>query len=367
MNKLYNIYAKIEGIKYNVNLKKELKKIDFIKFDINKCPSSFILNIGDNSFGVSKWLSPKRTRSYPYSRIYDTLYTTKRIAIIPLVKDEGIDGDRDFLQWDTISLMSLLDIYVILCYYDHAVKHPKNKNKIKVKRLNNELIIKKIKEINNYKSSALHWNLNEVKQIPELVNEIIEVNKQISQQTGAKIHDEEGLIKYKNQFLENIKNFIEYSRAKAKSAQKSEVKTTHKLESLNLFTKSSIIIKNYLGGEYYFTVDEVEIKDNEIMLIETKNTTKSLLPSLGDIKDGLIKMVLYSNFKEIYVNNKKFNFKAILRLTSNNIKNYISTDDLKKFSEFCTKNNFSVKQIEFLTKLFDESRLNNFVVEIRNA
>jgi hypothetical protein len=27
---------------------------------------------------------------------------------------KGKDGDRDFLQWDTISLMSLLGIYVII-------------------------------------------------------------------------------------------------------------------------------------------------------------------------------------------------------------------------------------------------------------
>ena len=69
----------------------------------------------DNEFAVSWWVSPKRTRSYPYARVYDTLgFSGKKATIIPIIKDEGKDGDRDFLQWDTISLMSLLGVYVIV-------------------------------------------------------------------------------------------------------------------------------------------------------------------------------------------------------------------------------------------------------------
>ena len=34
----------------------------------------FILTINDkNEIAVSWWVSPKRTRSYPYARVYDTL------------------------------------------------------------------------------------------------------------------------------------------------------------------------------------------------------------------------------------------------------------------------------------------------------
>jgi len=33
-------------------------------------------------FGVSKWVSPKRTRSYPYERVYNTLSLgTKKVTI----------------------------------------------------------------------------------------------------------------------------------------------------------------------------------------------------------------------------------------------------------------------------------------------
>ena len=40
---------------------------------------------------VSRWISPKRTRSYPYERVYDTLaFDGKKVTIIPVVKDEGL-------------------------------------------------------------------------------------------------------------------------------------------------------------------------------------------------------------------------------------------------------------------------------------
>lgn len=63
----------------------------------------------ETAVAASWWLSPKRTRSYPYARIYDTLnFQGKRVTFIPILKDESRDGNRDFLQWDTVSLMSLL-------------------------------------------------------------------------------------------------------------------------------------------------------------------------------------------------------------------------------------------------------------------
>ncbi len=64
------ITAKITGIKYKVKLANELKKIDFKEFDINKIPSSCLITDRKKSFAISKWVSPKRTRSYPYERVY---------------------------------------------------------------------------------------------------------------------------------------------------------------------------------------------------------------------------------------------------------------------------------------------------------
>jgi hypothetical protein len=89
----------VEGIKYKPILKCNLTEVLFESFDINSAKSSCLISIGQNRLAASKWISPKRTRSYPYERVYNTFSVSKRITIIPVVKDEGIVGDRDFLQW----------------------------------------------------------------------------------------------------------------------------------------------------------------------------------------------------------------------------------------------------------------------------
>lgn len=70
----------------------------------NDLLSKCIVNFDNKSFAISKWISPKHTRSYPYARVYDTFSrdSNKVVMIIPLIKDEGINGDRDYLQWDSL-------------------------------------------------------------------------------------------------------------------------------------------------------------------------------------------------------------------------------------------------------------------------
>jgi len=207
-----NIFAEITGIKYEKNFESNLQQIDYTKFDINCAPSSFLLVDNDLNFSysISKWVSPKRTRSYPYERVYNTLSSSKRITIIPIVKDEGIKGDRDFIQWDTISLMSLLDVYVILGYYYKADKHKTRENKITNQQFDNNYIKQKIIEINNYHSSALHRNIKEIKEsLPQLIIKVKDTYREISTQLGIDLHIENGIDKFEKQLLQGLCNFME--------------------------------------------------------------------------------------------------------------------------------------------------------------
>src|SRR5215213_3291275 len=162
-------------------------------FDINSAKSSCVISSGQNRLAISKWVSPKRTRSYPYERVYNTFSVSKRITVIPVVKDEGAAGDRDFLQWDTVSLMSLLDVYVILAYYETAEKHRSRVDKITSQKFNNKFVLNKIREISNYHSSALHWNLNELKGIRQLLERVKENYRKIAARAQVKFHGEKGL------------------------------------------------------------------------------------------------------------------------------------------------------------------------------
>jgi hypothetical protein len=363
------ISGKITGIKYKVFLSENLKMIDIKYLNINEIPAYCLVKDGDNSFAVSKWVSPKRTRSYPYERVYNTLNISKKITIIPIIKDEGADGDRDFLQWDTVSLMSLLDVFVIFAYYDNAIKNSNYENKITDFQFDNKYIISKIKEIEQYHSSALHWNLNELKiNLHNIIDKAKTCYAEIEKQTGVSLHNFSGLDNFKAKIGKEVDTFMQFSREKAKEAQAREIVTTQPKESLSTLTKAKITITNYLGGQYFFTVDEVEIKDDTVYLIEGKHSKNAILPSIGDIKDGLLKMILYSNLCEVEVDGVPMKSRAVLKLTSAKLKGKITEKSYgSQRANFIFENNLQAEKQVLISELFNEAEENGFGVRIGGA
>lgn len=347
------IYGEIEGIVYKTFLHSDLEDFEFDELDkaLSK-KGSFTLRIDDkNKFAVSWWLSPKRTRSYPYARVYDTLwFNGKRVTIIPIMKDEGKDGDRDFLQWDTISLMSLLGVYVILGYYVQADKNQNYTNKITNQRFNTKYLKCEIQRLLSYHSDALHWNLEQIDKVPQIAKLALKNYKKISKNLGLQMHSFKDAKKRINELSKGKEKFLELSRKLAQKAQKRESVTTQPKEHLEGI-KGMITIKNYLGGYYYLTCDEVEIHDNDIYLIEGKHTKEGNLPSENDIKDGLIKMILFTNLKNVEVDDRKYYPIPVLKLTTK--------------AEF-KENLLSKSKSKFLSLLKKEAKHNGFRIKIND-
>lgn len=87
-----DIFARITGVKYTPLLCSKLKSFSYKDFGTTLSDkATFILQIDPTKqIALSCWVSPKRTRSYPYSRVYDTLgFSGKKATIIPILKDEG--------------------------------------------------------------------------------------------------------------------------------------------------------------------------------------------------------------------------------------------------------------------------------------
>jgi hypothetical protein len=355
----------VAGIRYKPILKCELSEISFANFDINSAKSFCLISDGQNRFALSKWVSPKRTRSYPYERVYNTFSVSKRLTVIPIVKDEGAKGDRDFLQWDTVSLMSLLDVYVILAYYETAEKHRSRDGKITNQKFNNDFVKAKLVEIADYHSSALHWNLKELKTSAQILERAKNSYKIISEKTKVVFHSEKGLDGFARLVTENLSSFMESSRLKAQSAQSREFFTVQPKEILATQTKAKITITNYLGGMYFFTVDEIFFDGENLFLIESKHSKSGKLPSVGDIKDGLLKMMLYTNLENVTIDEKPLKSLPILRLTSEKLNGEISSGSNAATREaFFRANNFNRRQKEFLNDLFAEAEINNFTVSL---
>jgi len=346
-----DILAEIKGIKYNPFLCRKLGIFDYkdLEMALASC-ASFILNVNkENKVAISWWVSAKRTRSYPYARVYDTLgFYGKKITIIPVVKDEGKEGDRDFLQWDTISLMSLLGVYVVIAYYNDAERSTRYRHKITNQRFDIDYIREKIKNILSYQSDALHWNLAHVDMIGQIGERAMGSYAKISKKLKVEMHSQQTAEKRIIELLKGKNEFIKLSRMLAEKAQKRERLTTQPKENL-LGTKAIITIKNYLGGYYYFTSDEAEVKGNIVFLIEGKHSKNNFLPSLEDIKDGLLKMILFTNLEDVKVDSKKYDSVAVLKLSVEN--NFL-------------EKNLSRSQKEILSILQKEARINHFELRI---
>ncbi len=313
-----DVSAKITGITYKPFLCRELNFYNIKNLnDAFDKDTSFILNFDkDVQISVSWWVSAKRTRSYPYSRVYDTLgFQGKKVTIIPIFKDEGKEGDRDFLQWDTISLMSLLGIYTIISYYNRADKSTRYDHKITNQRFDLRHLQANFANLLSFQSDALHWNLSQIDNVGEVGEKALTAYKTISQKLGVDMHSFNTAQNRIQELLKGKENFMNFSRNLAQKAQEREKTTVQPKEQLD-GTKATLTIKNYLGGYYYFTSDEAKLIKNSICLIEGKHSIGSIIPSTEDIKDGLIKMILFTNLKEVRIGGKEYSPIPILKLTS---------------------------------------------------
>lgn len=100
---ILTLHGFIKDVTYQAHLTNRLEEYDFAHFDINAASTSGVILHEQQQLAFSKWVSPKRTRSYPFERIYNTLNAQKIATIIPIIKDEGKDGDLDKIQYSTFS------------------------------------------------------------------------------------------------------------------------------------------------------------------------------------------------------------------------------------------------------------------------
>ncbi len=348
--------AQIEKISYEPFLCNSLKRISIVRLrEALEGGYSFILSVDSNiEFAVSHWVSPKRTRSYPYVRVYDTLgFSGTKVTIIPVIKDEGLtssgSGDRDFIQWDTISLMSLLNVYVILSFYNEAEPSTRYVGKITKQRFSKEYLESQFVKLAAFKSSALHWNMEQT--APEnmrfLFDSAMTSYDAISKKHKIKFHDYNSAIKKIRKITSSREQFLSSSREAAKSAQRREILTVQPKEKTK-GVKQSITIRNYLGGKYFLTLDEFRDKSEFVELVEAKHTKSGCLPSWNDIKDGLLKMILLTNLTDVVLEERRVNTKVFLKLTS---KDPFMIDRL------------SLKNQSLYSKLLNESYANGFHIE----
>lgn len=371
MSKTLYFQGFIKDLHYQAHLTDSLVTYELVEFDINEVKSYGLVNFPNNQVAYSKWTSPKRTRTYPFARLYNTYNESKILTIIPIMKDEGLDGDLDKIQYSTISWMNLLNVYIVLGYYESANKNrsakQKSRNKLTNQKLNAESVSAQIKAISTYKQSALHWNRSLFEeQFTNLYEKAVAAYDRISSKAKVKVHPRETKLEYLETVRRDYRQFRDLSLKGSQGAAIRESKTKHSQEFLEDGGKSIFLIENYLGGVYHLTADEVLRENGKYIIQESKNSTKKFLPSISDIKDGLFKLILFANLDSLKVNGRNVKFSTRLKLTGYKVKGNIrfpcKESDLRNF---VLSNGFSRTQLELLKKLNLEATHNkNLTIEI---
>ena len=362
----------IKGVTYKAFLTSNLSRVSFDEFDVNRSSACGIIQTQDTEIAYSKWVSPKRTRSYPFARIYNTYNASKVLTIIPIIKDEGKDGDLDKLQYSTISWMNLLNTYIVLGYYNDAKKsHKKDqseRHKLTQQKFDNNFIKAQIQQISEYRQSALHWNKNLFEDsFTDTFDKALRSYNSISQKTGVEIHSHTKMEAYIDSINRDFEEFKNISLKGSQNASKREAVTSHELEYLIDGLKATFCIENYLGGVYYLTPDEILQIEKSYIIQESKNSTNAVLPSLNDIQDGLFKLILFSNIGSLKLNDEKVDFCVRLKLTGRNIKDRIllpcPLENAKKFLE-SNSAIFKRQHKDIIMRLLQEAQYNNIQIEI---
>lgn len=369
-NDLVKFDGKIENVVYRPQFKTaSLNEYDIEDFDVNTARSYGLVRFGKESrLAYSTWVSPKRTRSFPLARVYSTYHAEKIVTVIPILKDEGIGGDNDRINFITLSWLNLMNVYIILTWYETAEK--KSEDKITNQKFNNDYVVEKMKEIQSYKLDAHHWNQSHfTKDFLSTFNNAIYSYSKISNELGVKLREP----KNNYAFLEDIKHNqdkIDLKKFKIKTLQRSELaalresNTTHELEYLSDSTKKGIFsMENYLGGRYALTCDEVIFESPEELIIqESKNSSRGKIPSNNDIKDGLFKLILFSNISELTLDGNLVRFRTRLKLTSDIDGKLELPADSQIIERFIKKNKLTTSEGKTLELLNKEALVNRLTI-----
>ena len=346
-----------------------LNVYDIAQFDVNQAQACGLINLGvpGNNLAFSKWVSPKRTRSYPFARIYNTYHlNTKKVTIIPIIKDEGAGTqNNDRINFITFSWMNLLNIYIILAWYEDAERKPGTTDRITDQILNAEGVRKKLREVSQYQMTALHWNTTHFEEDFESIYlNAVNGYKKISQEKDVAVHSPKNhlqtLEKFKADDRFSLTCFKEATLPRSYEAAHRESLTTHLLEALEENAKGTFRISNYLGGQYYLTADEVYWEDDALVIQESKNSSTGKLPSENDIKDGLFKLILFANMEEVSLDERtNIQFITRLKLTGDLTGSLLlpcATDDI---FDFCAENRLTQTHQKRLVLLNQEASENN--------
>ena len=348
---------------YNFSKDPGLREIEFNKA-MRENSTSFKSKIGDEVVAISVWTTPKRTKTYPFPRVYSTLgHHGKKITIIPVQASYGKHGDDNKLQPGTISWMSGLGVYVIVGVYTKAKMRPKGKaaaNASKGKastqgepvftsfEFENDGLLEQVREIVSERPKVEDWNQKQLIRIPSLLKASIENNRRLGKELGVVVRSFKPLEKKLGVWNTDMPKFLLDCDRESEKAQHREFTSDQKLENVP-GKKGKFNVDMGNSKTIFLTADSVSVdkKKKTIEILEGKHTTKGKFPDENDVLDALFKLMIFKK-SEIRIAGTKFSKELVCYLSGTG---YVTDEEIKrKYEDLITECNDNSIEFRFNDK-----------------
>ena len=339
----------------------KLQRLDFVEAMQRRRKVFKSKFFGTDPVAISVWTTPKRTKTYPLARVYNTLsHSEGKITIIPVLVDYGKEGERGKIQPTTVDLMTSVGVYIVLGVFIDAKKgkvgtlaknaNPKTKSREgrlkfgKGQKFDLRYIEKQIKKIITDKPDIKKWNDAQLRTIPNLLANGIKNYKRLGKELGIPLSDFSRLEKNVEIWKDDFAQFLADHADLSKGAQESETQADHKLEFVP-GGKGTVNIHFGESRKLYLTADDMKIDKGKGMVtfLEGKNASNGKFPGKNDIKEALFKLMIFKN-SDFYFAGKKLKKKLVCHLTGQH--DNVANEFKKKFplliSE-CTANNIELR------------------------
>jgi hypothetical protein len=370
MTKIFHFDGIIKNVSYDPQLSANLSTYQFSDFEINMADSQGIIKLPNERLAYSKWVSPTQEKSYSFSKIYN-IYNpvSRRIIIVPVLKDSGADGKLEYMQYSTLSWMNLANVYIVFSYFDKTHTTQRKGRQILIKQeLNNEIIRLQIEKLSPYHSSAIHWNRSQFgSRFKEIYKQAIRAYEKISVKTKVELHPRDIKLEHIDKMRKDCRKYEGISIDGLKSADIKNDRSLHENKYREASKSIFYLIDGY-GGIYYLSAKDVWRLKDTFIIQETRYSNKNFLPPIRQIQDGLFRLIFFGNIDILYHNGHQVKFQPRLSLFGGAVNGtlYLPCTD-KEFNTFARKNRKAISDTDMntLQKLRVEVEKNqSFAVEI---
>lgn len=332
MADVFTIEGKIKKNSYQFKIRPKLSAINFLdamQRNRKVFKSKFLEN---ETVAISVWTTPKRTKTYPFARVYDTLsYDGIKITIIPAMVDYGKHGERGKIQPSTVDWMTSIGVYLILGTYVHAEKGKKGKMAANAgsktqssegkpkfaqgQKFDTDYLQKQIETIIMTKPDVKEWNEKQLEMIPEFLEKGIEIYKKLGAKLNVPLGNFAKMEYDVRRWTKDSKQFLKDCEEASKGAQNRETVSDHMLEDVP-GNKGKINIDFGESRKLYLTSDSMVLEKGTVTLLEGKNTSSGKYPVMGDVKDALIKLMIFRS-SDFEFEGEELEKKLVCYLTGN--------------------------------------------------